>query len=502
MIALDSKSGKTCEKFGKKGYVNLRQGLRVPPFEEQAYSFTSPPAVANGLIVVGSSIADNSRPNPASGEVRAFDARTGKLVWSWDPIPQDPKDPAFNEWKGELGNKTGGANVWSAISIDAKRDLVFLPTSSAAPDYYGVLRLGKNSYSNSIVALKLSTGKRVWHFQTVHHDLWDYDNASPPALVDIKHKGKKVPAVLQATKTGMLFVLNRITGKPIFPVEERKVPASRIPNEEAWETQPFTALTPPLSPHKFNIKDVFGITEKDKENCRNAIKNLRNEGIFTPPDVKGTLAIPSNIGGAHWGGVAVDVKRQIAVVPVNRVAAVIQLILRKKFDREKYRAEDKKLGHDYEYNMMRGTPYVMRRRILTSPSGLPCSPTPWGSLVAIDLKTGLKKWDVPLGSMTRPFPKEFAKNIKKEWGSPNLGGALVTRSGIVFIGAALDRFLHAYDIETGEEIWRGAIPESGRATPMSFQLKYGKQFVVIAVGGGDVFGEGDYLVAFSIKKSK
>lgn len=498
LIAIDAKNGKTCGKFGKNGIVDLRKGLRLKPFETQAYTVTSPPTAANGLVVVGSSIADNSRPNPASGEIRAYDARTGKLRWSWDPIPQNPVDPAFREWRGKLGTKTGGANAWSSISADPTRDLVFIPTSSAAPDYYGVFRLGKNSYSNSIAALKLSTGKLVWSFQTVHHDLWDYDNASPPALVDIEQNGKKIPAVLQATKTGMLFVLNRETGKPIFPVEERRVPASTIPLEEAWPTQPFTALTPPLSAHKFDPKEVWGVTKEDRKACKAAIKDLRNEGIFTPPSEEGTIILPSNIGGAHWGGVAVDPERQIAVVPVNRMASMVQLIPRDKYDRDKYRAEDTKLGHNYEYNMMVGTPYVMRRRILTGPSRLPCSPPPWGTLVAIDLKTGLKKWEVPLGSMARIIGKKFPTEVSEKWGSPNLGGPIVTAAGIVFIGAALDRWLHAFDIETGKEIWRGPIPESGKATPMSYQLSSGEQFVVISVGGGGSFGKGDYLVAFRI----
>jgi quinoprotein glucose dehydrogenase len=502
LIAMDAKTGETCKEFGKDGTVDLREGLRVPPFEEQAYTVTSPPTVVNGLVVVGSSIADNSRPNPASGEIRAYDARTGKLRWSWDPIPQDPNDPAYKEWTGELATNTGGANAWSSISADAGRDLVFIPTSSPAPDYFGVLRLGPNRYANSLVALKASTGKPIWSFQTVHHDLWDYDNAAPPALVTIEHKGRRIPAVLQATKTGMLFFLNRDTGVPIFPVEERRVPASTIPNEKASETQPFTALTPPLSPHRFDLKDVWGITDKDREGCLAAMKDLRNDGIFTPPSEEGTLVLPSNIGGAHWGGVAVDPERQIAVVPVNRIAAIVQLIPREKFDATKYRAEDRRLAHDYEYNMMRGTPFVMRRRILTSPSGLPCTPPPWGTLVAVDLKTGLKKWEVPLGSMTRPFEKETAAGIRDEWGSPNLGGPIVTAGGIIFIGAALDRWLHAYDVETGKQLWRGPLPESGKATPMSYQVSSGEQYVVIAVGGGDVFGKGDYLVAFRIRRSQ
>ena len=268
LIALDAARGQPCAAFGNEGTVDLKQGLRIPPFEDQAYTVTSPPVVANALVVVGSSIGDNSRPNPASGEIRAFDARTGERRWSWDPIPQDPADPAYRDWRGDLAHGTGAANAWSALSADPQRDLVFIPIGSAAPDYYGVRRLGDNRYANSLVALKLSNGERVWSFQTVHHDLWDYDNASPPALVTLNREGAEIPAVLQATKTGMLFVLHRETGEPIFPVEERAVPASEIPDEEAARTQPFTAVTAPLSPHRLGLDDTWGITEEDRRACR------------------------------------------------------------------------------------------------------------------------------------------------------------------------------------------------------------------------------------------
>lgn len=498
LIALDGRDGAPCRDFGEAGLVDLKRGLRIPPFEPAAYSLTSPPLAANGLVVVGSSIADNSRPNPASGEVRAFDARTGALRWSWDPIPQDPADPAYAEWGGEMAHRTGGANAWSVLAADPERDLLFVPTSSPAPDYYGALRLGDNRYANSIVALRLSTGELVWAFQTVHHDLWDYDNASPPALVTLRRDGEEIPVVLQATKTGMLFVLHRETGAPVFAVEERPVPASEIPGEDASATQPFTAVTPPLSPHTFDPAEAWGLDEEDRRACRDAVQGLRNEGVFTPPDERGTLVLPSNIGGAHWGGVAVDPERQVAVLPVNRIAAVVQLIPREAFDRARYREEDARLGHDYEYNMMRGTPYVMRRRLLLGPSGLPCTPPPFGTLVAVDLTTGGLKWNVPLGSMTAPLPAETRSRVSGAWGSPNLGGPIVTAGGLVFIGAALDGRLHAYDIETGRELWSGALPASARATPMSYQLETGEQYVVIAVGGGDVFGEGDHLVAFRL----
>jgi len=498
LVAIDARDGRPCGGFGEAGRVDLTRGLRIAPFEPEAYTVTSPPVVVNDLVITGSSIGDNTQPDLPSGEVRAYDARTGALVWSWDPIPQDPGDPAHDQWRGTLAHGTGGANAWSMLAADPERDLVFVPTGSAAPDYYGVLRLGDNRYANSTVALRASTGEMVWSFQTVHHDLWDYDNAAPPALVAIVRDGVETPAVLQATKTGMLFVLHRETGEPLFPVEERPVPPSDIPREEASPTQPFTSAVAPLSPHTFELDDVWGATEEDRSACRAMIRPLRNEGIFTPPDTRGTLVLPSNIGGAHWGGLAWDPERRIAVIPVNRIAAEVQLIPRDSVDLRAAREESDRLNLGYEYNVMRGTPYVMRRRMLLGPSGLPCTPPPFGTLVAVDLDSGDHLWEVPLGSLERRAPP--GTELPEEWGSINLGGPIVTAGGLVFIGAALDRSLKAYDIETGRELWRGPLPESGKATPMTYRLASGEQLVAIAVGGGDAFGEGDYVVAFRLPR--
>jgi quinoprotein glucose dehydrogenase len=296
----------------------------------------------------------------------------------------------------------------------------------------------------------------------------------------------------------MLFILNRETGEPLFPVEERKVPASQIPGEEAWPTQPFTTAPPPLSPHHFDIEKVWGLTDEDRASCRAAIEGLRFEGVFTPPDTRGTLQIPSSIGGAHWGGVAVDPERQIAVVPVNRAGFMVQLIPREEYDRDRNAADDERLGHNYEYNMMKGTPYVMRRRLLLGPSGLPCTPPPWGALVGVNLQAGTVEWEVPLGSAGALLQRKTGNEIASDWGSPNLGGPIITAGGVVFIGASLDHFLKAYDVETGNLLWRGPLPAAARATPMSYELKSGDQFVVIAVGGGGVWGRGDHLVAFRL----
>jgi quinoprotein glucose dehydrogenase len=398
-----------------------------------------------------------------------------------------------------MAQKGGGANAWTALAADPERDLVFVPTGSAAPDYYGGLRLGDNRYANSIVALKASTGRLVWAFQTVHHDLWDYDNASPPALTTITKDGARVPVVLQANKNGMLYVLHRDTGAPVFPIEERTVPASDIPTEQASRTQPFTLTIAPLSPHRFTVDQVWGLNDADRAACRAAVEGLRNDGIYTPPSTQGTVVMPSNIGGAHWGGVAVDPVREIAIVPVNRLAATVQLIPREGFDLARARAAEQRLGEGYEYNFMRGTPYIMRRRILLAPSRIPCTPPPFGTLVAINLKTGARSWEVPLGTIAARDGDGRVRALP-ESGSPNLGGPIVTAGGLVFIGAALDRSLHAFDIETGRELWRGGLPASGKATPMSYRLASGEQFVAIAVGGGGAWEAGDSVVAFHLRR--
>ena len=493
LIALDARDGRPCVDFGTNGTVDLRVGLRNPPFETAEYEVTSPPAIIGGLVVVGSAVADNNRVDAASGEVRAFDARTGALRWTWDPVPQRASDPAYATWIGERAHGVGAANAWSVIAADSARGLVFVPTGSPSPDYYGGERRGANRYANSVVALRAVTGEVVWHFQTVHHDLWDYDNASPPALATIRVADRQVDVVVQATKSGMMFVLDRATGTPVFPVEERPVPGSTVPGEEASPTQPFTTRTPPLSPHAFRLDEVWGATPADRDACLEVIAPLRNEGIFTPPSLEGTLVIPSNIGGAHWGGVAIDPSRQLAIVPVNRLVAMVQLIPHDRLNQDSMRVARERFG--FEYTRMRGTPFVMRRRILRAPSGLPCSSPPFGTLVAVSLATGERVWEVPLGTISALAGE--GTTVPASWGSPTLGGPIATAGGLIFIAATLDRSIRAFDVDTGRELWRGDLPASGKATPMTYRVN-GKQYVVVSAGGGGVWGRGDWVVAFAL----
>ena len=497
VAAIDATTGRPCARFGANGVVDLRPGLRNAPRNVTEYELTSPPTVVGDVVVVGSAVADNGRADAPSGEVRGLDARTGAVRWTWDPVPQDRADPAWATWENSQAHRTGAANAWTVFAADPARDLVFIPTASPSPDYYGGERLGDNRHANSIVALRASTGRLVWYFQTVHHDLWDFDNASPPSLVTLRRDGREVPAVLQATKTGQLFVLHRETGAPLFPVEERPVPASDVAGERAATTQPFSAL-PQLGLARLDADSAWGLTDADRAACRQTVAGLRNDGIFTPPSLRGTLMTPSNVGGAHWGGVAVDPMRQVAVIPVNRLVAVVQLFPRAEYDSVRARMRrGERLDGDWEYAPMLGTPYGMRRRILTGPSGLPCTPPPFGSLVAISLETGRKLWEVPLGTVRGLAPAEVAAALPNGGGSPNLGGAIVTAGGLVFIGAAADRSLRAFDIETGRELWRADLPAGAKATPMTYRIGE-RQYVSVAAGGGGIWGKGDAIVTFAV----
>jgi quinoprotein glucose dehydrogenase len=484
LIGLDAATGVPCADFGDKGQVSLRDAPRYQPGQ---YHMTSPPAVIDDLVVVGSAINDNNRVDMPSGVVRAFDARTGALRWSWDPIEKNGQSPAAAHGKTW---QTGAGNAWSIMAVDEQRDLVFVPTGSASPDYYGGLRPGDDKWSDSVVALLGKTGEFVWGFQLVHHDLWDYDSASPPLLATLQRPGKEIPVVIQGNKTGLLYVLNRETGAPVFPVEERSVPQSDVPGEVTSPTQPFPVAPPPLVPQKLSADAVFGLNPVDHETCQGWIRSFRNEGIFTPPSLQGTVVVPGNIGGMTWSGYAFDPVHSLLVVPTNNIAGVAKLIPREKLE------EASQSGEDGDYARQTGAPYGMYRRFLQAASDLPCAPPPWGMLSAVDLNQGTIQWQVPLGSMQyfggghEPVPA----------GSIGFGGPIITASGLVFIANTFDPYIRGFDIQTGKELWKAQLPASGSATPMTYRVK-GKQYLVIAAGGHPRITEealNDALVAFTL----
>jgi len=493
LIALDAATGKPVEGFGEKGQVDLTRDVRMAG--PGNYQVTSPPAVIGDLIVVGSAIGDNRGVELEHGVVRGYDALTGKLRWSWDPIPKDERDPARKTWAGESAVKTGAANAWSIISADPGRGLIFVPTSSPSPDFYGGERKGDNRYANSVVALRAATGKVVWHFQVVHHDVWDYDVASQPMLIDVKRSGRTIPAVAVGTKMGLLFVLDRRNGKPVFPVEERKAPRTDVPGEETSPTQPFPSLPRPLVPHQLKAEDAWGLNDKDRQYCRDKIASLRNEGIYTPPSLKGTLAIPGNVGGMNWSGMSFDPVRNLLFVNTNHIPFEVKLIPRDEFNRMRETGATNRVKG--EFGRQLGTPYAMYREPLMSPTGVPCAPPPWGLLTAVDLGTGEVRWESPLGRI--PQLGLFGDK-SKDWGSINLGGSMVTAGGLVFIAAAMDDHLRAFDAETGKLLWEGKLPASAQAAPMTYAVD-GRQFVVICAGGHGKLGtkRGDYVIAYSVK---
>jgi quinoprotein glucose dehydrogenase len=497
LSALDAATGKPCQEFGDNGIVDLRKNLRLPPHGFADYEETSPPAVVGNTVIVGSGISDNGWTDEPSGEVRGFDVKTGKLKWSWDAIPQDSDRTATQNWKNGSAKRTGAANAWSVIAADPNRNLIFVPTSSPSPDYYGGERLGDNRHADSVVALRADTGELVWQFQTVHHDLWDYDVATPPLLFDLHKEAKTTRAIAIGSKTGNLFILDRDNGKSIFGVEERTVPQSDVPGEVASPTQPFPVKPAPVTPQTMTAADAWGIDEADRKWCQEEISHLRTTGIFTPPSIKGTLVIPGNIGGQNWGGMAFDRDHNLLIIPENHLAAEVKLIPRDDYASMR-ESRGRKLDGDWEFAPQHGTPFGMMRRMLLSPKRLPCTPPPWGTLLAINPTSAEKRWEVPLG---RLYSGKDRPPTPSEWGSVVLGGPIATAGGLVFTGGTLDNAIHAFDVETGKELWNGELPTSARATPMTYRGPDGKQYVVISAGSHQPAGNqplGDYVVAFAL----
>ncbi len=489
LLAVDAHTGALCENFGVRGMVNLLDGIGETMLAE--YYPTSPPLVVNDVVVTGASVADGQRLNAPGGAVRAFDARSGELKWVFDPVPPGMQPVTAEQVKQGATLTRGTPNVWALMSADPARNLVFLPTGNPAPDHYrGTERGAMDYYGTSIVAVDADSGAVRWHFQTVHHDVWDYDVAAQPVIYQHRGKDGEVPAVAQATKVGNIFLLNRETGAPLFPVEERPVPQSTVPGEQSAPTQPFPSKPAPVHPQALNRDQIWGLTFWDRNKCLEQFDTLDYRGLYTPPSLQGSLVYPGPGGGVNWGSVSIDPVRNRMVVAMQVAPFIIKLVPRSK--------AGAKSGGDLWLSPQLGTPYQVQRGVYLSPLKTLCVPPPWGKLIAIDLNSGERLWERPLGNLHGLAPAVIGNML--EWGTPNAGGSIQTASGLIFIGATMDKYFRAFDADTGDELWRVELPYAGNATPMTYRTKSGRQLVVIAAGGHKQMGTapGDAIVAFAL----
>ncbi|MBI3697134.1 MAG: pyrroloquinoline quinone-dependent dehydrogenase [Acidobacteria bacterium] len=478
LFAIDAATGRPAPGFGDNGWLDLRRGW-ADDFPGAGYGLTSPVVVYKNLVITGALVRDGEPQGP-SGDIRALDARTGKLVWRFHVVPH--KGEAGNEtWEGESWKNRGGTNAWSMMSLDAERGMVFVPLTSPAYDYWGGDRKGQNLFSDAVVALDAATGKRLWHFQTIHHDLWDWDLPAQPNLVTVWRGGKQIPAVAQVTKTGFVFVLDRLTGKPLFDVEERPVPASKVPGEQSWPTQPFPVKPPPFARQTFAFDELTDVTPESRAECLKLAEGAVTGPMFRPIGLEWTVMFPSNNGGANWGGASFDPASGLLFVNAMDVGSIFRAVPRPEGSLIPYRLQSRSVGSSHFWDSKR----------------LPCVKPPWGTLTAVDLSRGEFRWRSTLGVVD-----ELVERGAPPTGAPNLGGSMVTGGGLVFIGATNDSRFRAFDKETGKELWVTRLPASGHATPMTFLgKKTGKQFVVIAAGGGNKYNStySDALVAFGLR---
>ncbi|MBL8224680.1 MAG: pyrroloquinoline quinone-dependent dehydrogenase [Chromatiales bacterium] len=482
ILALDALTGTPCPGFGAGGIVDawpLFAATEPAPADPWEVQFSAPPVVAAGVLVIGHiNNAKNQKARAAAGAIRGFDARTGALRWTFDPSAG-----------------VGGANAWSLLSVDEQRGLVFVPTSSASPNWYGGTRPGNNGYANSVVALRADDGTVAWSFQHIHHDVWDWDTPSQPMLVEFPVGGRKVPAVVVLTKQSLVFVLDRQTGRPLVPIEERAVPTDGVAGEQLSPTQPFPVRPPPLMSTRLTPDDAFGLTFLDEAACRQTITGARHGDIYTPPSTTGWIMYPGSAGGMNWGGGAFDPVTGLLVTPLSRIGLYLKLVPQEQVP-EAAGFDPTRGAPMGPPAAIAGTPWAIEQRLLLGPTMIPCTKPPWATLVGVDLAAGEIRWTVPLGNISKLSPL----SLPLDWGAPISGGPIATGGGLTFIGATGDARLRAFETATGKEVWSTALPASAHANPMTY-LADGRQFIVVAAGGHmfiNAAGIDDQLVAYAI----
>jgi PQQ-dependent dehydrogenase (methanol/ethanol family) len=480
LFAVDAKTGKLDPAFGDAGKLDLRAGM-AEGFPQLQYGLTSPTSVCGDVVVAGSLVSD-SQPHGPNGDVRGFDARTGKEVWRFHTVPRDG-EPGSETWEPGSRKDRGGLNVWSFMTVDEARSLVFLPLTSPSYDVYGGDRKGANLFGDSVVALDCKSGKMRWYYQTLHHDLWDYDLPAAPVLAEVKRDGKTIPAVAQVTKQGFVFVLDRETGKPLYPVEERPVPKSTLVGEETSPTQPYPVVTPPIARQSMTAAELTNVTPESRAECLANTQGAKLDvKVFDTLGEQDQALFPGLNGGPDYGGASFDAKKGLLFVNSMDVGGLFRMVKRKE-------------GSTIPY-ALKATKY----EFFTDKDGYPCQQPPWGSLYAVDLNTGGIRWHSTLGE----FDELKQRGIPKT-GTPNIGGSMVTDGGLVFIAATSDRKFRAFNSDTGEEVWTAALPASGFATPATYMgKKSGRQFVVIPAGGGNKYDKvfTGKIVAFALPKGK
>ena len=471
--AVDADTGKLCPNFGKGGILDVNQWNTTNA--KWPLSLLQPPTVYKDTLFIGWAGKDWADSAAPPGRVFAVDAQTGKLKWTFDALPKDQR------------SLTGTSNVWASMSIDEQRGILYLPVSSPSPNFYGGDRKEHLPLATSITALDAETGTIIWHRQIVHHDLWDYDTNSPPVLVDIHKDGKTIPALVQSSKMGLFFVLNRLTGEPIYPIEERKVPQSDVPGEHSSPTQPYTATPEPSVPDRIpGISTLADLASGGA--CSRELKNLRYDGRYTPPSLKGSLAYPSTAGGVEWGGGAVDPQTGVYVVNSSAVAQIYRLIPRKKYDEI---TRDKTPDGYYPQT---GSPYGFYLHNFVNWAGMPCWKPPYGTISAYNLNTGKLLWREPFGQVQR-----WGFYMPKSWGSVTIGSPLITRSGLIFIGASMDARVRAIALKSGKVLWTAQVMAPAVANPATYTFK-GRQYVVFVAGGNAILKpqQGDQVVAYAL----